>query len=663
MANGIVLAEGVVEVTADAKGVPRAIADDIEKGQVVTKEAGANIGKQVFGGVIGAWAAIGGTQIIGSFFTGAITGASGLNETMSKSSVIFGENAGKMEAWASTAATTVGLSKQAALDATAGFGDMFSQIGFTGDAAYVMSRQVVQAAADLGSFSNLETADVADRMAAAFRGEYDSLQQVIPNINAARVESEALAATGKKTASELTAQEKATAVLAIVQKDGARAMGDFARTSDGAANKQKIMTASLEDQQAKLGGLLLPAWSGFLGFLTSSVIPAFGSLIDWMGQNGETMLILGTTVAGAAVAYWAINSALAIHKAYTIASAAATGGLTVGQWALNAALSANPVGLIVLALAALVAGIVWVATQTTFFQDTWTNVTAVIGTAATWLWETVINPVFTAIGGVFTWIYDTIIMPIVTGIMIYIGLWAAIITWLWGAVISPVFAAIGAIFTWVYNTIILPVVNGISNGIRAAGAVVSWLWTSAVSPALNAVGAAFNWVWVTIISPVTSSISGAIRTIGSAVSTTFSTMGSFIGNAFQTALSAVKGPINGIIGLVNKAINGINSISVTIPAWVPIVGGQTWGASLPRIPMLARGSAYSPDTFIAGENGPELIVGRPGSRVYPNDQTRRMLGDDDAGSKTFHLEQKIYSSDPILAARQAAREAARYLGV
>jgi hypothetical protein len=50
------------------------------------------------------------------------------------------------------------------------------------------------------------------------------------------------------------------------------------------------------------------------------------------------------------------------------------GGLiawTVAQWALNVALDANPIGLVILAIAALVGAIVWVATETTWFQATW----------------------------------------------------------------------------------------------------------------------------------------------------------------------------------------------------------------------------------------------------------------------------------------------------
>lgn len=629
--SGIVLAKGVVEVTADAKGVPREIAKDIEDGESVTRAAGDKIGRQVFGGIVGAWAAIGGTQIIGDFFKGSITGASDLNETLSKSSVIFGDNAAAIEAFGNNAARNVGLSKEAAIAAAAGFGDMFSQIGFTTDAAAAMSQQVVIAAADLGSFSNLETADVADRISAAFRGEYDSLQAVIPNINAARVESEALAATGKKTASELTAQEKATAVLAIVQKDGARAMGDFARTSDGAANQQKILTAQMEDQQAKLGGLLLPAWTGLLGMLNDNIVPAISDVVDWMGENGETMGMLAGVIGAATLAYWGITSAMAIYKAFQIAAAASTSGLTFAQWALNAAMSANPIGLIVTAIAALVAGIIWVATQTTFFQDVWTNVTTAIGTAWEWLWTTILQPVFTAIGDIFTWIYNNIIMPVVTGIMLYIGIWAGIITWLWQSIISPVFNAIGQIFTWIYNSIILPIVGFISAAVRGAGMVFSWLYANAIKPAFDGVASAFRWVWGSIISPVINLISGAIRNVGNTVQSVFGGIASFIGSAFQAALNVVRGPINGIIGLVNSAIRGLNSLSVTIPDWVPIVGGQTWGLSIPTIPMLARGSKNAPDVFIAGEAGPELIVGAGGSKVYPADETRRIRERGDEG--------------------------------
>lgn len=645
---GIVLAEGVVEVTADAKGVPRRIAKDIEDGESVTREAGDKIGKQVFGGIVGAWAAIGGAQIVGGFFTGAITGASDLNETMSKGATIFGNSFGAIEAFGRNAAKNVGLSKEAAIAAAAGFGDMFLQLGFVEDQAAAMSQQVVIAAADLGSFSNLETADVADRISAAFRGEYDSLQAVIPNINAARVESEALAMSGKSVASELTAAEKASAVLAIVQKDGARAMGDFAKTSDGAANQQKILTAQMEDQQAKLGGLLLPAWSGFLGFLNESVIPGFSSLIDWMSQNMDTVGLLAGVIGGAAVAYWAINSALAVHKAFQIASAAATGGLTFAQWALNAAMTANPIGLIIAGLAALVAGIVWVATQTTFFQDAWAVMSEVIGTAWNWLWSNVLEPVFTAIGNVFTWIYNTIIVPIIAGILIYINIWAMIFTWLWETILSPIFAAIGAVFTWLYNSVIVPVVGFIVGVVQALGAIFTWLYQNVVSPVFAALGAAFTWVWQNVISPVVGFITSAIGTVGDAVNSVFGGIGSFIGDVFRNIVSVIKGPINEVIRFLNKAIDGANGV------------GAAFGVNIPHIPLLAKGGTITGGgSVIVGERGPEILNLPRGASVVPLTADQKKQGSGGGGNTYIEVNE---STDPLGSAGRVAAEMRKWKG-
>lgn len=299
------VASGFVTLIPSFKGGGRAIQKELDGAAgPAGVSAGKRAGRGFSGGIVGGLGKMG--AALGAAFAAPIVlgglnslvdRASDLNETVNKSQVIFGKQAGAIDKWASSAATNLGLSKSAALAAAAGFGDMFSQIGFTGKAAASMSTQVVQAAADLGSFSNLDTADVSDRIAAAFRGEYDSLQAVIPNINAARVESEAMAKTGKKSAKSLTAQEKAAAVLAIVQKDGARAMGDFARTSNGVANKSKILAARMEDAKARTGALLLP--------IKSLAIDGFMRLLDVTGKIGPALapFVGGVKKIGSAFKY------------------------------------------------------------------------------------------------------------------------------------------------------------------------------------------------------------------------------------------------------------------------------------------------------------------------------------------------------------------------
>lgn len=263
-----------VDIDADTKGVSSGV--DEASGKFSKLGGAAKLGGLAIAGglVIGAKAAV---DMIGK--------ASDLNETISKSRVIFGKHADEMETWAKGAATSMGLSEDAALSAASQFGDMFRQIGFTGDQATSFSKKTVQMATDLASFNNLPTADVLDSLSGAFRGEYDSLQRVIPNISAARVQQEALNETHKKSVDDLTAAEKATATLAIVQQDASRASGDFARTSGGLANQQKILHAQLDNVQASIGQKLLPVAVAFAKFANDKLLPAAQDLGNWLEKH------------------------------------------------------------------------------------------------------------------------------------------------------------------------------------------------------------------------------------------------------------------------------------------------------------------------------------------------------------------------------------------
>lgn len=79
------------------------------------------------------------------------------------------------------------------------------------------------------------------------------------------------------------------------------------------------------------------------------------------------------------------------------------------------------------------------------------------------------------------------------------------------------------------------------------------------------------------------------------------------GGLWDGLVAIVKAPINAVIGLINKAIGALNNISVTIPDWVPIVGGNTFGIDIPTIPMLASGG-FTDGVSIAGEAGMEAVI-------------------------------------------------------
>lgn len=136
----------------------------------------------------------------------------------------------------------------------------------------------------------------------------------------------------------------------------------------------------------------------------------------------------------------------------------------------------------------------------------------------------------------------------------------------------------------------------------------------------------------TVVDTIGSVIGGILQVIQGVI--TFVT-GVFTGNWRQAwegvkqifsgvwdgIVAILKGCVNGIISAVNLVIKGLNLLKV--PDWVPGIGGK--GINIPLIPMLAKGARYSPDTFIAGEKGPELVTNAPGRTVFTAQQTNALF--------------------------------------
>jgi len=74
-------------------------------------------------------------------------------------------------------------------------------------------------------------------------------------------------------------------------------------------------------------------------------------------------------------------------------------------------------------------------------------------------------------------------------------------------------------------------------------------------------------------------------------------------------VDGIKGYVNLLIGALNLMIRGANKISITVPSWVPGIGGKGWSLDIPEIPSLAQGGIVrSPTLAMLGEAGPEAVV-------------------------------------------------------
>lgn len=184
--------------------------------------------------------------------------ASDLNEEISKSRVIFGEASAEIEEWSKTTASSIGVARVEALQATGQFGNLFRVLDLAPEKSADLSKSLVQLAADMASLNNADPTDVLVSLRSGLVGEAEPLRKYSVFLTEARVQQQAMADTGKKNVKELTNQEKILARYKIILEDTIPAQGDFARTANESANRTRRLNAEAKDLGVNLGQVLKP---------------------------------------------------------------------------------------------------------------------------------------------------------------------------------------------------------------------------------------------------------------------------------------------------------------------------------------------------------------------------------------------------------------------
>lgn len=195
-----------------------------------------------------------------------------------------------------------------------------------------------------------------------------------------------------------------------------------------------------------------------------------------------------------------------------------------------------------------------------------------------------------------------------------IGFVQNIFTGNWSAAWQNVLGIVQGIFTTIASVANLPMqmlLAGVQNGLNAVGAFlqekVPFLgaiftgWASSISAAIDNVKAVFSSIIDFIGNVFAGNWSAAWQNIQD-----------IFGNLFGAIVNLAKAPINGVISAINFVLEKVNGISVTIPDWVPGVGGKTLGFNIPTIPQMAEGGIVTGPTILeAGEAGDEAIIPLP----------------------------------------------------
>lgn len=362
-----------------------------------------------------------------------------------------------------------------------------------------------------------------------------------------------------------TESEKAAALVEVLRKNFGGLAQQMAQTDEGRIRQLKNAWGSVKDE---VGFAVLPAVSGLVQYLSSNIpnirekvtsaiekikpiaadlwektksgAKTVGNMISWVKDNWAWLEPVIGGVVGAIVAY---KTAVSI----------ATGV----QWALNAAMNANPIGLIITAIGALIGiGVVlyknW-AQISAWFVGIWNK----IKDGASWCWEG-IKGFFSSAG---EW---------------FMGLWNGIkdtAVFLWEG-IKNVFSAVGEWFGGVFNS------------------------------ARNAVYSAF------------SNVVGFFQNIWNTIKSMFSSIGTAIADGISGAFKSV---INGVIRFAGKLINGfIKSINWAIDVINNIPGVNITKLASVNLPMLANGGVIRhPGSVLVGERGPEVLRLPRGASVAP----------------------------------------------
>jgi len=233
--------------------------------------------------------AIAATGAIVAFTKGvvpAVNAASDLEESMSKNNVIFGDAANAVSSFADEAARALGQSKTQALAAASTFGTFGKAAGLAGQELATFSTDFVTLASDLASFNNTTPEDAINAIGAALRGESEPLRRYGVLLNDATLKAAALELGIYDGIGALTAQQKVLAAQKVIYEQTTDAQGDFARTSDGLANQQRILAAQVENLQAKFGELLLPVFKRVVQYINDNVLPALTLMIDGFKEDG-----------------------------------------------------------------------------------------------------------------------------------------------------------------------------------------------------------------------------------------------------------------------------------------------------------------------------------------------------------------------------------------
>ncbi|WP_164543456.1 phage tail tape measure protein [Streptomyces mobaraensis] len=403
-----------------------------------------------------------------------------------------------------------------------------------------------------------------------------------------------------------------------------------------------------------IGGALRPLMST-LGVVGRVMLGAVGMLqgVSWSGTVAGVQAV-GTAMKTAALSTVAFSRAMAAsalaglraagawvaQRVAMLAAAVAARVATIAQWALNIAMDANPIGAIILAVVALVAAIVWVATKTTWFQTAWKVTWAAVQAVGLAVWGWMKSTYTATVNGlVAAW-------HAVSGALS--GSWRA--TW------STISAVARAVWQQGIVAVVLGALSALRSGLSSALAAIRGLWTSS----WGAVRSFAASTWASIRSTVTSAINSARAAVALAVGAIGSSLSSIKSRALGALAGAGSWLYSAGADLIRGLLGGISSMAGAVTAKVRSLASDAVSGFKSMLEISSPSRVFKAlGAFVM--HG--LLDGLTGSTARVRTATQRIARDlmVDFGSSHRALQRTVAHDNTLLMslARQRDRVASR----
>ena len=305
--------EYVLKIIADVTDATKGISE-VETKTSSMKDKMVGIGKGIAAG-LGTAAVIG----FGKDILNAAADADDANDLMQAA---FGDTSKSFDEFAKNAAENMGLSETAYKNMAATTGNLLQSVGISNTDAAKSTEVLTQRAADMAAIWGGDATEAMDAVNKAMVGSTKGLTKYGVKISSAEVDARAMAEGYVDAAGKVTDAGKAIAAQELILEKTSNAQGGFAANAKDLGSQQAILQAKFANVKEELGAGLLPIITKIMEFAQP--------IMDFVLQNID---VLGPLAIGVGI-------------------------VTAAMWAWNAAMAANPISLVVIAIAALVAGIV-----------------------------------------------------------------------------------------------------------------------------------------------------------------------------------------------------------------------------------------------------------------------------------------------------------------